>query len=285
MYSVLEWIKPIEEAVRDELLATESRDASHDISHLQRVSTLGRRFAKEEKADELVTYAAGMLHDIVNLPKNHPDIKNCSRLASERAAILLDGLNFPKELIPNVCHAIHAHSFSANIEPETIEAKCLQDADRMEALGALGLIRLFYVSGKLGNKILDEKDPEGEQRMYNDKKYALDHFPLKLFTLYGTMKTGVGSKTAQPLHAFLKDFRKEIIQDHWKGNKESGPFQIAEVYRNAGHNNRALFDQQDPFATQRHYLYPDKYALDSLLDSNNSYIKKFVRQLQFELLL
>lgn len=281
-FTVMEWVKPIEKVVTDEFLATGNDDGSHDIGHLQRVSTLSVRFAKEENADELVTYTAGMLHDIVNLPKNHPNIKNCSLMASERARTLLNELNFPSELIPNVCHAIHAHSFSANVETETIEARCVQDADRMEALGAFGLMRVFYVSGKFQSKIMDEIDPEGCNRKHNDKAYALDHFPLKLFTLPGTMKTEAGSKIAESLSAFLEDFRKNIIQDQKQGNTKSSRFQIAEVYQKAGRDSKALFNLHDPFALERN-LNRDKYALDSFLRSDDSYIQKFIEQLKFEI--
>jgi uncharacterized protein len=279
---VLDWIKPIKKAVIDELLSTENDDGSHDMGHLQRVSSLSRRFACEEGANELVAYTAGMLHDIVNLPKNHPNIKNCSLLASDRARTILGELNFPKELIPNVCHAILAHSFSANVEPKTIEAKCVQDADRMEAIGALGLMRLFYVSGKFGSKLMNEMDPEGYNRKLNDKEYALDHFPLKLFTLRATMKTQAGSRTAQTLSSFLENFRTNIIQDYKNGNKMSSRFGIAEIYHQAGRNNMALFDLNDPFANQRQ-LDTTKYALDSLLKRDDPYIHKFFEQLKFEL--
>ncbi len=277
------WLKPIEEAVHKELLEAGNDDGSHDMGHLQRVSALSRLFTREENGNELIAYAAGMLHDIVNLPKNHPNIKNCSLLASERSREILTTLNFPAAFIPNVCHAIHAHSFSANVEPKTIEAKCVQDADRMEALGAFGLMRTFYVSGKFRSKILHESDPEGCNRTLNDKEYALDHFPLKLLTLHGTMKTEAGRKTALSLAEFLEEFRKNLIQDYISGNKQSGRFKVAEVYQQAGQKNMALFDLQDPFACNGRGLDLNTYALDGLLNSNDPYITAFIDQLKFEL--
>lgn len=276
-YTFENWIEPIEMAVKNEFAIKGNDDAAHDMGHFKRVSTMSVRFAKEENANELVTYAAGMLHDIVNLPKSHPESKNSSFLASSRALIILNELNFPNELIPNVCHAIHAHSFSANIETETIEAKCVQDADRMEALGAFGLMRVFYISGKLGSKIMHESDPEGTHRNLDDKEYALDHFHQKLFKLQNTMKTKAGSETAKSLTQFLENFWIDIIQ-----NQQSGPFQIADVYYNAGKNNALLFNSEDPFALKRD-LNPDQFALDALLPSNDPHILKFINQLKFEL--
>lgn len=279
---IMDWVERIQKAVLEELHRTENDDGSHDIGHFQRVSALSCSFAREEKANELVAYTAGMLHDIVNLPKNHPNRKLCSQLASERASEILVQIQFPAELIDNVCHAIHAHSFSANVEPNTIEAKCVQDADRMEALGAFGLMRTFYVSGKFGSKIMHEIDPEGQDRNFNDKEYALDHFPLKLLTLYGTMKTEAGRKTALSLSRFLEDFRNEMITDHRIGNKRSSHFQIAEIFYEAGERSAALFNLDDPFGVKR-IGDPKKFALDGLLNNSDPSILKFMDQLRFEL--
>ena len=277
---VTNWINPIEKSVLNELSSSKNDDGSHDITHFQRVSTSSRRFAREENANELVAYTAGMLHDIVNLPKNHPNAKNASFLASNKALTLLQDLDFPAELIPNVCHAIHAHSFSANIEPETIEAKCVQDADRLEALGAFGLMRVFYVSGKLGAKILNEDDPATS---CDDKKYALDHFHLKLFKLQDIMKTAAGRKLATKLTTFLERFFEDIIQDHADKKTKSPRFQIAETYHKASQSNLALFASRDTFGVSGRELDPSKYALDALLPSNDPYIQKFMSQLKFEL--
>jgi len=97
--------------------------------------------------------------------------------------------DFPAEKIKGVHHAIHAHSFSANVLPQTIEAKILQDADRLEALGAIGLARVFYVAGQLNTQLFHPEDPLAEQRIADDTLYALDHFPLKLFKLPSLMHT------------------------------------------------------------------------------------------------
>ncbi len=277
------WIRHIEDGVREELINTCSDDASHDIGHLQRVSALARQFAKAESGNELVVYAAGMLHDIVNLPKNHPEAYKSSLLASIRAKELLTKWNFPENLIANICHAVHAHSFSANIETETIEAKCLQDADRMEALGAFGLIRTFYVSGKLGTQLMDEKDPIGLSRKLDDKTFALDHFAQKLFTLESTMKTKGGAKTARALSSFLEEFRNGIVEDLLKGNRSSGRFVIADTYYLAGQKKLSLFHLEDPFAEKGRNVDPEQYGLDALLGSYDGYIRLFKDQLRFEL--
>lgn len=281
--TIEQWIESIESAVKQELVKASVKDGSHDFEHLNRVSSLARSFARAENGSELVAFAAGMLHDIVNLPKNDPDSKNSSFYASERSKIMLSELNFPKELVPNVCHAVHAHSFSAKIEPETVEARCVQDADRMEALGAFGLMRVFYCAGMFGSKIIDESDPAGENRELNDKKFALDHFVIKLLTLHGTMKTKAGSLKAQSLSTFLEEYRHGLISDQIKGELSSGRFKIANVYYDAGQKKLPLFCNEDPFAEKGRKLDFQNFALDNLLHEEDLYVKKFLTQLRFEL--
>jgi uncharacterized protein len=105
-----------------------------------------------------------------------------------------------------VKNAIHAHSFSANVTPTTIEAKILQDADRMEALGAIGIARTFYVSGQMSRAMFHPEDPLGENRELNDTEYALDHFQLKLLKLPELFKTATGRKVAEERVEFVREF-------------------------------------------------------------------------------
>jgi len=277
------WIDIITNVVREEMSKKCTQDNSHDFGHFYRVSSLARQFARAEKGNELIAFTSGMLHDIITLPKNDPNAEKSSLFAAKRAKELLLNLSFPQELILNVCHSIHAHSFSAKIEPKTIEARCVQDADRMEALGAFGLMRVFYCSGMFGSQLLDENDPAGEYRALDDKKFALDHFVQKLLTLYDTMKTSIGRKMAFSLSKFLEEYRNKLINDQKVGNLSTDCFIIAKIYHNAGENNLALFHPDDPFAKGKRKLNPSKYTLDNLLNKDTPYINKFLSQLKFEL--
>ncbi|MHA4808490.1 HD domain-containing protein [Flavitalea flava] len=166
-------------------------------------------------ADPLILLASAYFHDLVSLPKNHPDRSQSSRLSAEMTARILEEIfeGFPREKIEGVRHAIHAHSFSAGVTPLTTEAKILQDADRMEAIGAIGLARVFYTAGQLGQKLFHAEDPLGAFRENDDKLYALDHFPLKLLKLPSLMNTQTGKRLAAEKAAYLTDFMEKIRRE------------------------------------------------------------------------
>ncbi|HWK03856.1 MAG TPA: phosphohydrolase [Puia sp.] len=190
------------------------KDASHDLGHFQRVWKAAQAINREEGfiADPLILLAAAYFHDLVSLPKNHPDRSQSSRLSAEKTVELLEGVfeGFPSGKIEGVRHAIHAHSFSAGVEPVTAEAKILQDADRLEALGAIGLARVFYTAGQLGQQLFDERDPLASSRDLDDGVYALDHFSVKLLKLPARMNTSTGRRLAEENAAYLLRFMKKI---------------------------------------------------------------------------
>ncbi len=205
------------EALRDIVArewAASPPDAAHDLSHLSRVWANAQRIAAGEGgADMQVLCAAAFLHDLVALPKNHPDRAQASRLSADRAVALLHAAGFPSEKLPAVAHAIAAHSFSAAIAPETMEARILQDADRLEALGAVGLARLFMVAGSLSRKIAHPDDPLAEHRGLDDTTYALDHLETKLLRLPAMMQTETGRRIAEDRAQVLRDFRTTLLNE------------------------------------------------------------------------
>jgi uncharacterized protein len=102
---------------------------------------------------------------------------------------LLAPLGFPPEKLDAVAHAIEAHSFSAAIPATTIEAKIVQDADRLDGLGLVGLARMFYIAGRMESGLAHPTDPLGDERAHDDRRYALDHIVVKLDKLPGMMQT------------------------------------------------------------------------------------------------
>lgn len=193
-------------------------DGAHDTNHLHRVwRNATALLADHPDADALVVLAACYLHDIVNLPKNHPERHLASRQAAQQATRELAAAGFPAELLPGVAHAIETHSFSAALTPETIEAKIVQDADRLDALGAVGLARMFYTAGRMGSALAHGSDPAGRHRALDDKAYSLDHITVKLATLPATMQTAagrrIGEERVRELHAFRDTFVAEWAAD------------------------------------------------------------------------
>lgn len=190
-------------------------DGAHDIAHFRRVWKTAQQLNQAEgaTADELILLAAAYLHDIVSLPKNHPERHLSSRLAAREAAVILLELEFPPEKIPAVCHAIEAHSFSANLPAHTQEARLLQDADRMEALGAIGLARVFYTSGRMQRAMFDPYDPLARHRQLDDQAYALDHFFVKLYKVADSMQTQAGRQMAQARRQLLERYVEELLQE------------------------------------------------------------------------
>ena len=190
-------------------------DSAHDISHLRRVASTAMVIGAAEGANLRILTAAAYFHDLVNLPKNHPTRHEASSLSAARALEILPVQfpQFPREYYQAVAHAIEAHSFSAAIVPKTIEAKVLQDADRLEALGAIGIARVFYIAGKLGQALFDGADPLAKDRPLDDKHYAVDHFRVKLLRLHETMQTNTGRKLARQNSDYLIQFLAKLSNE------------------------------------------------------------------------
>lgn len=190
-------------------------DGAHDIGHLRRVWANAQAIAAGEGggADRAVLMAAAFFHDVVNLPKAHPDRAAAS---ARSAAVAVDWLSrdgFAPDRLPAVAHAITAHSFSAGVAPQTAEARILQDADRLEALGAIGLARMFHVAGQMGAGLFDADDPLAQHRPPDDRRHALDHLEVKLFRLPDLMQTATGRAMASARVAFMQGFRDRLLDE------------------------------------------------------------------------
>jgi uncharacterized protein len=189
-------------------------DGAHDINHLNRVwQTAQKLLADYPQADAMVVQAACYLHDLVNLPKNHPERAQASRRAAHLACEKLAQAGFSPDKLDGVRHAIEAHSFSAAITPTTIEAMIVQDADRLDALGAVGLARLFYTAGRMGSALAHLTDPMAEYRELDDRAYALDHIELKLAKLPPSMQTSSARTLGEAQLEWLRAFRATFVAE------------------------------------------------------------------------
>ena len=197
-------------------------DPAHDLAHLDRVWSNAEVIA-DEQTDMQVLLAACYLHDLINLPKNDPDRHFASRRSAQEAEPILRNLGFDDTSVLAAQHAIEAHSFSANIPPRTAEARILRDADRLDALGAIGIARTFVVAGALGRDLYEPDDPFAQARKLDDLAFSIDHWKVKLLNLPADMLTRSGRDLAHRrvslMLGFLEAFAEEIghpLPDHWK---------------------------------------------------------------------
>jgi uncharacterized protein len=186
-------------------------DPAHGWEHVRRVYDLALRIADEEGADRLITGSAALLHDIGRLihRKGTPH----ALLSVEESREILKRYPVGSEQIENILHAIEAHSFSQGIEPRTLEARVVRDADRLDGLGALGILR-WAISGtikrKAQTKSYHPEDPFGEHHELNDRLYMLDHFFTKLLKLEDGMYTTTGRALAQQRTAYMRGYLQEL---------------------------------------------------------------------------
>lgn len=179
--------------VKDKLKNT--NDPGHDIAHCLRVAMLALRFSQGQCTINNVI-AAALLHDVVNLPKNDPNAKNASQLSAQVARDFLAPLDFSQEDIEDIACAVRDHSYSRGAKPVSLLGEIIQDADRVEALGMLGIFRSISVGTQLTASFFHPHDPWAQNRKLDDKKYSVDHFFVKLSKLPEQMNTDMAKRLA-----------------------------------------------------------------------------------------
>jgi len=197
----------------DYLAGIAAADAAHDLSHVQRVLKNALYLAENEGANSRIIVPAACLHDCVAVAKDSPLRSRGSRLAADAAADFLCTLDYPAEWIPQVRHAIAAHSYSAGIPALTIEAAVVQDADRLDSLGAIGIARCLLVGGRLDRPLMAADDPFCGARAPDDGRYTIDHFYAKLLKLPETMQTVAGRAEAQRRAARMRDWLDDLRRE------------------------------------------------------------------------
>lgn len=188
-------------------------DSAHDFDHIMRVFKNARNICKKENANEKLVLSAVLLHDIVSYPKSDKRSKSSSIKSAEESKNILKKFNFTTEEIQIISDAIRDHSFSRNKIPTTLEGKILQDADRLDAIGAIGIARVFAVGGSEKRPFYNVKDPFCKNRTPNDEIWTLDHFYRKLLKLESLMNTKSGKIEAKKRTKVLKDFLNELKKE------------------------------------------------------------------------
>jgi len=196
-------------------ICLENPDPSHDILHVKRVVKIAKNLATQEQANLQVVIPAAYLHDCVYISKIDDLRKQASKISADKAVELLTQWAYPKDLVPSIHHAILAHSFSAKVIAESVEAKVVQDADRLDAMGATGIFRCFAFSGLAKRPLYRSEDPFCENRFPDDSDNTLDHFFNKLLHLQDKLNTPSAKREGmlrlQAMNTFLGSLRRELL--------------------------------------------------------------------------
>lgn len=186
-------------------------DPSHDIHHALRVVGYVELLSKEEGADLDILIPAALFHDIVNYPKNDPmSLKSSTESAVIVGKILSQISEYPQNKIKFVQRAIQNCSFRKGVKHIYLESKILQDADALEATGAIAIMRTFASAGQMKKTFYSPHDPYCKKREPNSKDYALDLFFDRLFKVRDRMYTQSARKLACLYTKFLTDFMREL---------------------------------------------------------------------------
>lgn len=175
----------------------------HDYFHIERVVKVAKRIAREENADLFLVELAAWLHDVGDYKLNDGVDKS-----SELITKFLSGLNVSQEIISKTIEIVSQVSFSKGKVAESLEAKIVQDADRLDAIGAIGLARVFAYGGSKEREIWNPENPE---------MTTIQHFYDKLLKLKDLMNTNSARKIAEERHQYLEEFLARFYKE-WEGD-------------------------------------------------------------------
>jgi uncharacterized protein len=198
-------------------------NAGHDITHTLRVRDLCLHISSIEGGDSEILEASALLHDIGRPAELNDPATDHAALSAQLSPGILDRAGFPAQKIPAVVYAIASHRYRSGIKPESLEARILQDADRLDISGAVGAAMTFAYSGAHNRMLYNPQDPLASQREPDGNKYALDHILTKLMLLPGSMHTGSARRMVEERNKFLQTFVNqffcEINTSRWPGNE------------------------------------------------------------------
>lgn len=209
--------RPLEDQVIASLRAIAraraSADPAHDWLHVTRVERAAVHIAQEEGADVQVVRVAALLHELVNLPKSHPESSRSGELCAAEALVVLGSVGADAGAAERVARCIRVHGWSAGQAPPDREAAVLQDADRLDAIGAIGVARCFATCQSMGRPFYDAQDPFCARRTPDDRAFGIDHFYKKLLRIPDRLHTATARSLAQDRAAFLRAFLEQLARE------------------------------------------------------------------------
>jgi uncharacterized protein len=186
-------------------------DAIHDFDHVLRVLTLAERIAQSEGADPEIVRTATLLHDVA---RGHGDrmATDHAQAGAEFARQLLAG--HPPDRVEAVAHAIAAHRFRTGPAPQTIEAKVLHDADKLDAIGAIGVARAFAYGGHEGQRLWAKVPPGYTENRDNRHAHTPVHeYVMKLSKIKDRLLTASARQLAEGRHKFMVAFFQQLDRE------------------------------------------------------------------------
>lgn len=191
----------------------EGADAAHDWQHVERVRANAVELAARAGADGEVCELAALLHELFNYPKGHPESKRSGAVCAEHAREVLRAEGVDEGVTEAVAYAIAVHPFSLGVVPDTLEAKVLQDADRLDAIGAIGVARCFATCADMRRPFYDPDDPWCAAREPDDRLWGIDHFAKKLLKLEAIFHTARAREIARDRTVFMRAFLDQLARE------------------------------------------------------------------------
>lgn len=187
-------------------------ESAHDFDHVLRVYTLAERIAQAEGANLDIVRAAALLHDISRADEDNHGAGDHALLAAERAKKILMERGISENNADAVAHAIASHRFRTATPPQTLEAKVLFDADKLDSIGAIGIARAYAISGALNQKLWSEvsSDAMATRDQHNSDHSAYAEFVVKLSRVRERIHTSTAKQIAEERHAYMSDFFERL---------------------------------------------------------------------------
>jgi uncharacterized protein len=193
--------------------ACEGADPAHDFQHVLRVAASARAISAAEGADAGIAVPAALLHELFNYPKDHPESARSGEVCAGRALAVLAEQGWAAEPAGRIAACIRVHAFSRGLIPGTLEGKVLQDADRLDAIGAIGVARCFATGAVMRLPFYHPADPLCAHREPDDKRWSVDHFFRKLLKIPATLHTATARRLAEDRARFMTAFLARLGQE------------------------------------------------------------------------
>ncbi len=244
----------------------------HKYSHVIRVFNTCKRICDSNpKIDRDVLLPAALLHDIARADEMVGKIKNHAEEGAYRAVDYLRSIGYYPNKIDKIFSAIRTHRWSEGLTPKTLEAKILQEADRIDAIGAIGIIRTTLHNKR--KPLYHPRDPFANKRELDDKTYAIDHFFVKLLKIKDTISTEEVRKEAEVRHNYMIKFLNQLGKDIENGN---GPaLELIKMIK----DNYSLntYDINNPFGNPN-------TIVGKIAERKEQFFQEFIERLKSEIL-